>query len=112
MRQVIKFFKTIGIILIIDLVIIFIIGYLRKVSINGYKNLLLLFGGINLALGLMSIIGNGKNRSNPSYVNILSTFGGNRQKLTEQELESTDKSFKFLIYMGLSGMILILLTNL
>lgn len=107
-----RYIKRIGIGVIISLIIVAAICLIKSEyrNINAFSNGLFYIGGAELSSGCLSLFGNMKFRSNASYQIARTAGAESSQRRIHEDLAGTEKSLKFVVYMGIVGSIMMVLS--
>ncbi|WP_163195797.1 hypothetical protein [Clostridium thermarum] len=108
-----RYLKLIVPIVAVNLVLAFIICVIRgAVNLVEYSNMLFGVGGMVSGLGLLSFLGNVKNRGNVKQRRLGTLIYKDQEEMTEEDSDSEKKSINFLMVAAISGIITILLSGL
>lgn len=111
LKQLVKYIRVIGILTAINLAVTGLVCWIGGWwGFIHYSNGLMYSGGLFLLLGGMSMVGNINMRANPTYQYVRTAGKESLEGRAREDLKSTDKSFKFLLIMGLTGAVSMLLS--
>lgn len=107
LKRVTGYLKVIGIITLCNIIVIGAICWLGNLRTwLNYSNALMYSGAIFLLIGGMSLIGNLNMRGNVKYHYTRTLVSSaSIEKSAKSDIESTDRSFKFLVLMASVGAI-------
>lgn len=106
------YIKRIGIGVLVSFMIVVAICLIKSNNrnIETFSNALFYIGAIELSAGFLSLVGNMKFRGNATYQVTRTAGVGSSQKRICEDLDSTEKSFKFVLYMSIVGSLMIALS--
>ena len=102
------YIKRIGVGVLISLIIVAAICIIKSSyrTIQTFSSGLFYIGTIELCTGFLSIVGNMKFRGNANYQVTRTAGAESGQRRIREDLSSTEKSFRFVVYMGIVGAIM------
>lgn len=106
------YIKRIGIGVLVSLVIVTAICLIKSNyrNLQSFINGLFFIGGIEISAGFLSLVGNMKFRGNATYQVTRTAGAENSQRRIREDLNSTEKSFKFVVYMSIVGALVMALS--
>ncbi|WP_139902199.1 hypothetical protein [Clostridium thermarum] len=108
-----RYLKLIVPIVAVNLVLALIICLIRgAVNLVEYSNMLFGVGGMVSGLGLLSFLGNVKNRGNMKQRRLGTLIYKDQEEMAEEDSDSEKKSINFLMLAAIAGIITILLSGL
>ena len=104
-----NYIKRIAIGVLVSLIIVVAICLIKSDyrNIESFSNGLFYIGGAELGVGFLSILGNMKFRGDASYQVARTAGAESSQRRVMEDLSGTEKSLKFVVYMGIVGVIMI-----
>jgi len=106
------YLKRIGIGILVSLTIVGAICLIKSDcrNLQSFTNGLFFIGGIEISAGFLSLVGNMKFRGSATYQVTRTAGAENSQRRTREDLNSTEKSFRFVLYMGIVGALVMALS--
>jgi hypothetical protein len=107
-----SYMKRIGIGVLISLIIVVVICLIKSEyrNIKTFSNGLFYIGGAELSAGFLSLFGNMKFRGDASYQVARTAGAESSQRRIREDLDGTQKSLNFVVYMGIVGAIMMVLS--
>lgn len=99
------YLKRIGIGILVSLVIVSVLCLIKSSyrNIETFSNGLFFIGSIEILAGFLSLVGNMKFRGSANYQITRTAGAESSQKRAREDLDGTEKSFKFVLYMSIVG---------
>jgi len=112
MKWLISQIKFFFIMLAVNLIGVFIVGLILRVDgIEGFGKLLPLAGFLDFILAYFCLKGNFGNKSDPHLHLVAQSLSINKQKVIDDRVTSTDKSFRMFLTLVITGALLIVVAG-